>query len=220
LAALAVFGLLACRNDAGAVEQTKQAAMPQSQAPAQQPAGKLPAGHPPVAVQGNVDALPPVAPTAGQGAGALVWTVPATWVAETPASAMRRAQYRLPGDAGAAECIVFYFGPGQGGDPQSNAERWGAQFADASGKPVAAKTSAEKVGGIDVLRVEAKGTYVGAMMMGGGAQPAPKAGYMLLGAVASGPDSNWFFKLTGPEKTVEDHRAAFGSLIASLRPGS
>jgi hypothetical protein len=187
--------------------------------PAGVPAG-MPPGHPPVAVQGNVDALPPVAPGAGQGAGTLVWTVPPTWVPETPASEMRKAQYRLPGEAGAAECVVFYFGPGQGGDPQSNAERWGAQFADPAGKPVTATTTSEKVGDIDVLRVEAKGTYVGAMMMGGGPQPGPKAGYMLLGAVASGPDANWFFKLTGPESTVEAHRAAFGSLIASLRPGS
>lgn len=214
-----MISLLACRHDAGAVEQAKQAATPQTQVPAQSP-GKLPTGHPPVAMQGSADALPPVAPGAGQGAGALVWTVPASWVPEAPASAMRKAQYRLPGDAGAAECIVFYFGPGQGGDAQANAERWGAQFADATGKPVIATTTSEKVGELDVLRVEAKGTYVGAMMMGGGPQPEPKAGYMLLGAVASGPDANWFFKLTGPESTVEAHRAAFGSLIASLRPGS
>ena len=29
---------------------------------------------------------------------------------------MRRAQYRISGSGGDAECVVFYFGPGQGGD--------------------------------------------------------------------------------------------------------
>ena len=48
------------------------------------------------------------------------------------------------------------------------------------------------------------GTYSGGMT----ATMAPaedKPGYMLLGAVAEGPDSNWFFKLTGPEATVKAH---------------
>jgi hypothetical protein len=43
---------------------------------------------------------------------------------------------------------------------------------------------------------------------------------MLLGAVAAGPDANWFFKSTGPQATVEAHRAAFEGMIASLKPGS
>jgi len=45
-------------------------------------------------------------------------------------------------------------------------------------------------------------------------------GYMLLGAIAEGPDANWFFKLTGPEATVEAQRAGFEALLKSLRKGS
>ena len=51
---------------------------------------------------------------------------------------------------------------------------------------------------------------------GGGAKP----GYALLGAIAEGPDANWFFKLTGPQKTVEENRATFAALIDSLKTGS
>jgi hypothetical protein len=47
---------------------------------------------------------------------------------------MRRAQYKVPGPAGAGECVVFYFGPGQGGDAQSNAERWASQFTQPGGR--------------------------------------------------------------------------------------
>ena len=62
------------------------------------------------------------------------------------------------------------------------------------------KTSSLMPGDIEVLVIEVTGTYVGGM---GGPDGAQKPGYMLLGAVAAGPDANWFFKLTGPQATVE-----------------
>jgi hypothetical protein len=42
---------------------------------------------------------------------------------------------------------------------------------------------------------------------------------MLLGAIAQGPDANWFFRTTGPRATIEAQRAAFDGLIRSLRRG-
>jgi hypothetical protein len=42
---------------------------------------------------------------------------------------------------------------------------------------------------------------------------------MLLGAIARGPDANWFFKATGPRTTMEANRAAFDGLVQSIRPG-
>ncbi len=46
------------------------------------------------------------------------------------------------------------------------------------------------------------------------------AGAGLLGAIAQGPDANWFFKLTGPEATLQEQRKAFEALYRSLRrPG-
>ena len=66
----------------------------------------------------------------GQG---VVWTAPPGWTVETPSSSMRRAQYRIAGPGGEAECVVFYFGPGQGGDAKANVARWAGQFRDAGG---------------------------------------------------------------------------------------
>jgi hypothetical protein len=40
---------------------------------------------------------------------------------------------------------------------------------------------------------------------------------MLLGAIAQGPDANWFFKFTGPAGTVRAQRAAFEGMIRSLK---
>ena len=163
-------------------------------------------------------AIDPPAPGSGMGTTALSWKTPADWVARPPSSAMRKAQYRVPGEAGDAECIVFYFGPGQGGDAMANAERWAGQFTLADGRPGTAdvKILHRKVGDIDVLTVEIAGTYEGAAMMQR-QKPASIPDQMLLGAIAQGPDANWFFKLTGPEATVESQRAAFNTLIESFK---
>ena len=158
---------------------------------------------------------------AASGSAGLVWTLPAGWIEEPPSSPMRRAQYKVPGPEGDGECAVFYFGPGQGGDPKSNADRWADQFTLADGSPArsAMKTSELPVDGMTVLIVEVAGTYKGAMTMT--AAPAvPKPGYRLLGAVAPGPDANWFFKLTGPDKTVSAQRDAFLGMVKSLKPGA
>jgi len=179
----------------------------------------LPPGHPPVGGQGTSPRIP--APPGGEPSGqGLTWTTPSAWTAETPTSSMRRAQYRIPGPAGPGECAVFYFGPGQGGDARSNAARWAAQFRAADGKPVgeAFKTREIKVGDMPVLLVEVAGTYVGGM--GGGPGGPERPNYMLLGAIAKGPDANWFFRATGPRATLEAQRAAFEGMIRSLKRGS
>ena len=164
--------------------------------------------------------VPPPAPGSGAGSTGLTWTVPKEWVTETPASSMRRAQYRIPGPGGDAECVVFYFGPGQGGDAESNAMRWADQFTLPDGSPARKllKTRKLDVGGVAVTLAEVTGTYLGGMP-GGPAAPA-RANWMLLGAIARGPDANWFFKATGPQKTLEANRAAFEALVKSLRRGA
>jgi hypothetical protein len=133
---------------------------------------------------------------------------------------MRKAQYQVPGEAGGAECVVFYFGPGQGGDAMANALRWADQFSQPGGSSSRDRLETEKldVGGISVLLAEVRGTYSGGMaMMGGPSQGL--ADYMLLGAVVEGPDANWFFKLTGPSSTVASQEAAFRSMIESVSTG-
>lgn len=99
----------------------------------------------------------------------------------------------------------------------ANAIRWGDQFVQPDGRlsRQALKTSTLEVNGINVLLAEITGTYNVAFPMGGPAKKLP--GYMLLGAVAEGPDANWFFKFTGPEATVISHREAFDELIMSFR---
>lgn len=195
------------KHPAYAVHETSQAAQP----------GELPPGHPSISgAAGQGGAMIPVAGAPAPGKD-LTWTTPKGWVEEPPANAMRRAQYRVPSPAGDGECVVFYFGAGQGGDPEANAARWADQFILPGGGPARDKLKSTRieVGGMRVLMVEVAGTYAGGGMMG---QPQPpKPNSMLLGAVAEGSDANWFFKFTGPEKTVGSQRAAFEGLVKSLR---
>ncbi len=146
----------------------------------------------------------------GQG---VVWTAPPGWTVETPSSSMRRAQYRIAGPGGEAECVVFYFGPGQGGDAKANVARWAGQFRDAGGP----KTRELKVGDVTALMVEVTGTYVGGM---GGAPSGPeRPDHMLLGAIVPGGEANWFFRAIGPRATLEAQRAGFERMIRSIKRG-
>jgi hypothetical protein len=237
LPTLVVLVLLPACSDKGAVKDQA----PPAQAEAAQPApaqsapapplvsgrgdagAQLPPGHPPIdaASGGGAPSLQPPPAGSGTGASALAWDLPKGWVEEKPDSQMRRAQYRVPGPGGDAQCAVFYFGPGQGGDPMSNAKRWAGQFELPGGGSAerTMKTSNAKVGELSILTVEVHGTYKGGMTMT--AEPAKAVpGSMLLGAVAEGPDANWFFKLTGPEATVQAQRASFDSLVKSLKRGA
>ena len=76
-----------------------------------------------------------------ESAGGLSWTMPAGWTSKG-ATSMRAAQYQ----AGDAECVVYFFGAGQGGGVDANIARWAGQFTLA-GKPALPKTTKKKVNG-------------------------------------------------------------------------
>lgn len=226
LVVAAALGLTEACSDQGAVktDAPKPAATPATAPPlvSGRGDGALPPGHPPVdAAAAPQTGLPPVPEGAGTGDAALAWTSPSAWISQKPASPMRRAQYKVPGKAGDGECVVFYFGPGQGGDPMANAKRWADMFSAPDGSPAGntMKTSEIEVGGLKVFVVEVAGTYNGGMTMT--AVPAtPMPGYRLLGAVAPGPDANWYFKFTGPDATVDEQRDAFTAMVKSLKHGA
>jgi len=197
---------------------------PSPSLPPNHPAIDLPPAHPPVGggagATGATTAQPIVPAGSGVGATGLSWTPPQGWGIEPPANVMRKAQYRVPGPGGDGECVVFYLGPGQGGDARTNAERWASQFVQPDGsEPLSAmRTHTLAAAGKEALVVESRGTYMSGGMMG--SPTVPKPGWALLGAVVPGPDADWYFKLTGPETTVAAQKTAFETMIASARPGS
>jgi hypothetical protein len=131
---------------------------------------------------------------------------------------MRAATYSIPaaaGDTAGAECVVNYFGPGQGGSVDANIERWKGQVQGADGKPAPAEV-VKRGRGVPITLIDTSGSYSG---MGGpmSASPTSAPGYRLLGAIVEGPKGNVFFKLTGPAKTVAAQQKNFEQLLASIQ---
>jgi hypothetical protein len=154
-----------------------------------------------------------------QSAAGISWMTPAGWKAEAPRP-MRAATYSISlaaGDRGIAECIVNYFGPGQGGSVEANIERWKGQVQGLDGKPAPATIEKRTLRGMPIVVIDSSGAYTG---MGGplAAAAKPEPGYRLLGAIVEGPAGTVFFKLTGPAKTIAAHEKAFNDLLASIRP--
>jgi hypothetical protein len=153
-----------------------------------------------------------------ESAAGVRWTAPASWKAEAPRP-MRAATYSIPlsaGDQGIAECVVNYFGPGQGGGVDANIERWRGQVLGADGKPATPKIDKRTVRGVAVTLIDASGTYTG--MGGPMAAGKPVPGYRLIGAIVEGPGGSVFFKLTGPAKTIAAQQKNFEQLLASIQP--
>ncbi len=165
------------------------------------------------------NAGPVVTPGSNQAAG-VAWDMPSAWTREHD-RAMRIATYSIPaahGETEGAECGVFYFGVGQGGSVQANVDRWAGEFETANGKPArqAAQVQKTSIAGAEVTTVRCAGTYL-APSMGMGSPAVKKPHYALLGAIVEAPHGLVFFKLTGPEKTVDAAQPAFQSMLDSLR---
>ncbi len=166
----------------------------------------MPPGHPPV----DPNTSPPPLPAKDDDAPrALAWTKPAAWADVPNTSSMRIATYKAPiaaGDKAAPELTVIQ----AGGALEDNIQRWAAQFGD-EGK-ASLKRESKKIAGYNVVIVTTHGPYGG---MGGEAKsPEP---FELLAAIVETPDLPYFFKMTGPMKSVEAARKDFDVLLASFK---
>ena len=148
----------------------------------------------------------------------LKWTVPVGWKTESGTRPMRAATYTVAptaGDTASAECVVYFFGAGQGGSVQANLDRWNGQLLASDGKPTEAKIAKRTIHGLAVTTIDASGDYTG--MGGPMASSKPvQHHYRLLGAIVEGPGGNVFIKFTGPAKTIAANQAAFEQLVNSF----
>ena len=147
----------------------------------------------------------------------LKWTAPTGWKTEE-ARPMRAATYTVPaaaGDTGTAECVVYFFGSGQGGSVDANLDRWKGQLVGPDGKPAAAKIARRTIHNLPVTTIDSAGDYTG---MGGpmAMSKSVQKNYRLLGAIIEGPGGNVFIKFTGPAKTIAARQTEFGQLLNSF----
>ena len=150
----------------------------------------------------------------------LGYDAPDTWIPEEAPSGMRVAQWIAPGDDGAeaAEVVIFFFGPGDGGSAEANLDRWMGQFTQPDGTPTRdrAKISNLHVNGLALTVLDVQGTYASSVRPGV-AEPHEAADYRMVAVVVEGEGGPWFVRLLGPASSVEKHRQVFDAFLKTLR---
>jgi len=139
---------------------------------------------------------------------------PKTWIWHPPRSTMREANWTVPGRDGqdAAELIVFYFGPTQGGPVDENINRWKNQFRKPGGEPGSVEPDIEEmtVDGMPITIAEFEGEW---MPMGATSfQRNQKAIF----AIVESPDGKVFIRFGGPAATVNANREDVLDMIRGL----
>ncbi len=185
------FGVVACDKPAEPTPKTAP-----ERAPAAAPTSKAPE-----------KAAEPARPSE------VVFEAPAGWQKVENPSPMRKATFKIPraeGDTEDAEMSVSQ----AGGSVDANVQRWVGQFERGKDDPVARKQI--KVGDLDVTTVELHGTFAGSGMPGA-PSAGPKTNWALLGAIVETQGSLTFFKMTGPDKTIQSAKPAFDKFVEGFR---
>lgn len=155
----------------------------------------------------------------------LAWDVPGTWtVVGEGRSGSKKAAYKVPkagNDKEEAEMVVFFYGTGSQGDVEKRFSEWFSEFDGNVGAE--SKRESFEVRGLKAELVDTKGTYK--IALGPKIGPNKKApmqmvkqDWRILGGVVRTPDrGNWFFKLVGPNDTVEAARSGFRAVLESAR---
>ncbi len=180
------------------------------------PSASAPAGHPPLG--GGAPAMGGGAPSGLDPAAPVLagvrWQAPPAFTFRRPSMPMRAAEYVVAGEAGEALMTVFHF-PGMGGSVDDNVGRWVGQFTVAGSEEPELYRATRDAAGLEVHLVDIRGTYVNSIT-----QTPPTEDTRLLGAIVLGPQGPVFFKLVGPDATVEAARPAFEAFTGSLGPAA
>ncbi|MEO7331680.1 MAG: hypothetical protein ABI193_24105 [Minicystis sp.] len=152
----------------------------------------------------------PTLPTPGPAAD-ITWDAPAAWQKAEKPNPMRKATYKVPRSAGDTEDGELAISTA-GGSVELNITRWKGQF-DKAHDPVINKRT---IGDLKVTEVEIEGTFNGGGMPGGPPAEA-KPNFAMLAAIVETASGLFFFKLTGPQKTLRAAKPDFDKLLDTLR---
>ena len=149
----------------------------------------------------------------------LQFDAPGDWVQLETDSPLRVAQFglpRAPGDSEDAELVVYYFG-GEGGTVEANLERWTNQMLQPDGRSSSdvATTTSFEVGDLPITVLDVPGIYA-AEVQPGSRMRYYKRGFRMKAAVVDTPAGPYFFKLTGPGRTVAAWEQGFNALLATV----
>ena len=166
---------------------------------------------------------------AGEGKGnevtldGLKSRAPAAWKMQPPSNKLRAYQFQVPraeGDKADAELVVFYFGAGSGGTAEENVKRWKTMFQPPEGKKIddVSKVEKFKVGDVPVTYLDIHGTYLYKNPpFDPNAKVVRKADYRRLGVIFESKNGPYFITLTGPAKTLAQHKKGFDEWVKGFK---
>jgi hypothetical protein len=152
----------------------------------------------------------------------LTSTAPEAWKEVPTTSQMRFKQFTIPraaGDQFDGELVIFYFGPGQGGDPEANITRWKGMFTPPEGKKIeeVSKIDTVNIGAVKATLLDVHGTYKPSNMMGPPQEPRPN--HRMIGVVFASPQGPYFMRFVGPARTIEQQKPAFDKWLRGFKAG-
>jgi hypothetical protein len=151
--------------------------------------------------------------------GALVFKAPSSWKKVKPRSFVVEYEISVPkseGDAADGRLTIM----GAGGNVQANIDRWYGQYTQPDGSKTADNSTVteSEVAGCEVTWVDIEGTLMdrpGGPMAGG--KVVERENYRTLASIVqAGEHGQYFIKLYGPVKTINDNEASFRSFVQSL----
>lgn len=154
-------------------------------------------------------------PTKKITTGSIDLLVPETWEFSAPTSNMRLGQFLVPGAAGTAELVVYYFGEQGAGGVRANIERWVGQFEEEGLQSALAKGQREK--GTYVV-VTCHGTYNEPIGPPVRRETRPMKGAAMIAIIVPTERGDHFFKLAGPAATVDAAARALRIAIGAQGP--
>ena len=154
----------------------------------------------------------------------LGWDVPAAWTVLPVATGSTKASYRtepVGNDKESADVTVLFFGTGSRSESEPVFKEWFNDFDGNLAKE--AKRERFQTHGLEIEIVEGAGTFkqgLGPKIGGNRRSPVQmvKKSFRMVGAAVKTQDrGTWFFRMIGPDETVQSARGAFRSLLESSR---
>lgn len=140
----------------------------------------------------------------------LTWTAPDHW-RTTTGSSVRKGSYAVGDEGGPVADLAITAFPGNVGGDLANVNRWRAQMQ------LPAVPEADLANLLEPMEVN--GLKMMIVDIAGGSPADPQR---MLGAIVPFDRETWFFKLVGPDAVVKAEKAAYLSLLHSVRvnPGA
>jgi len=150
--------------------------------------------------------------------GRLDFQAPKVWEQKKPRFNIVEAEFEAKSskpDTASARLTIM----ASGGSIEQNLERWVGQFSQEDGSTTEdhMKQTEEKINGMQVYLVDITGTYADSAGPFAG-NATQRKGYRMVGAIVETKlAGNYYFKMYGPQETIEEHQKRFLEMVKSVK---